>query len=161
MEIKGTKPHNVECFKYLGSAMTSTYIMGKEVLNRLAIAGASIGRLWTQVWGKRVITVRNELQVYKVIVISSLLCAVRLGRSTKVIVTLDQLHLRCPRKIMCISCRANMLGLEPLIMKAQLRWIGPVVRMDDTRLPKMVFFSELATVARNKGRPVKRFKETG
>ena len=54
-----------------------------------------------------------------------------------------------------------MLGIEALIMKAQLRWIGPVVRMDDTRLPKMVFFSELATVACNKGRPVKRFKETG
>lgn len=73
MEIKGTKPDNVECFKYLGSTMTSTYIMDKEVLNRLAIAGASIGRLWTQVWEKRVITVRTELQVYKVIVISSLL----------------------------------------------------------------------------------------
>lgn len=54
-----------------------------------------------------------------------------------------------------------MSGIEALIMKAQLRWVGNMVRTDDTGLPKMVFFSELATVARNKGRPVKRFKETG
>ena len=54
-----------------------------------------------------------------------------------------------------------MSGIEALIMKAQLRWVGNMVRTDDTRLPKMVFFSELATVAHNKGRPVKRFKETG
>lgn len=51
-----------------------------------------------------------------------------------------------------------MLGIEALIMKAQLRWIGPVVRMDDTRLPKMVFFSDLATGARSIRHPLKRFK---
>ena len=45
-------------------------------------------------------------------------------------------------------------------MKAQLQWVGHVVRMDDTRLPKIVFFSELArTGARNIGRPLKRFKD--
>ena len=115
--------------------------------NRLAIAGTSIGRLWTRVWAKRVITVCTELQVYKAIVISSLLSftSVALARSCA-----------------CASLRrGNMSGIEALIMKAQLRWVGNMVRTDDTRLPKMVFFSELATVAHNKGRPVKRFKETG
>ena len=55
--------------------------------------------------------------------------------------------------------RANMPGIEALIMKAQLRWVGHVVRMDDTRLPKMVFFSELASGTRNAGGPLKRFKD--
>ena len=41
--------------------------------------------------------------------------------------------------------RAAMPGIEALIMKAQLRWVGHVVRMDNSRLPKMVFFSELAS----------------
>ena len=55
--------------------------------------------------------------------------------------------------------RANMPGVEALIIKAQLRWVGHVVRMDDTRLPKMIFFSELASGTRNTGRPLKRFKD--
>ena len=84
--------------------------------------------------------------------------------------TLDQFHLRCLRKIMSISWedrvpytevlhRANMPGVEALIIKAQLRCVGHVVRMDDTRLPKMIFFSELASGTRNIGRPLKRFKD--
>ena len=84
--------------------------------------------------------------------------------------TLDQFHLRCLRKIMGISWedrvpntevlhRANMPGVEALIIKAQLRWVGHVVRMFDTHLPKMIFFSELASGTRNIGHPLKRFKD--
>ena len=32
-----------------------------------------------------------------------------------------------------------MPGVEAVIMKAQLRWVGHVVRIDDSRLPKMIF----------------------
>ena len=84
--------------------------------------------------------------------------------------TLDQFHLRCLRKIMGISWedrisntevlrRAELPGIEALVMKSQLRWVGHVVRMDDTRLPKVVFFSELASGTRNIGRPLKRFMD--
>ena len=57
--------------------------------------------------------------------------------------------------------RADILGIKELIMKAQLRWIGHVVWMDEmyTRLPKMVFLSELATGARNIRRTLKRAKD--
>ena len=36
-------------------------------------------------------------------------------------------------------------------------WFG--CRMDDARLPKMVFFSDLATGERSIGHPLKRFKD--
>ena len=55
--------------------------------------------------------------------------------------------------------RAKMPGIEALIMRAQLRWVEHVVRMDDKRLPKIVFFSEQASGAQNTGRPLKRFKD--
>ena len=84
---------------------------------------------------------------------------------------MDQFHLRCLRKIMRISWedrvsntevlrRAGMPGIETVILKAQLRWVGHVVRMDNNRLPKMVFFSELATGGRKVGRPLKRYKDS-
>jgi len=55
--------------------------------------------------------------------------------------------------------RADMPGIKALITKAQLRWVGHVIWMNDSHLPRMVFFSELASGARNIGRPLKRFKD--
>ena len=86
---------------------------------------------------------------------------------------LDQFHLRCLLVVMGISWedrlsntellrRANMPCIEALIMKAKLGeggGVGHVVRMDDARLPKMVFFSDLATGERSIGHPLKRFKD--
>ena len=51
-----------------------------------------------------------------------------------------------------VLCRADMPGIKALIMKAQLRWVGHLVR-------KMIFFSELATGARNLGRRLKCYKD--
>ena len=138
--------------------------------NRLAKAGASFGRLWTRVWRERGIKLPTKLAVYRAVVMTSLLYGCETwALYRKQLKTLDQFHLRCLRKIMGISWedrvpntevlhRANMPGVEALIIKAQLRWVGHVVRMDDTRLPKMIF-SELASGTRNTGHPLKRFKD--
>lgn len=172
IEIEGTKLNNVDSFTYLGSTLTSSCSMDKEVSCRLGKAGASFGRLWTRVWGERGIKQATKLAVYKAVVITSLLYGCETWTLyRKQVKMLDQFHLRCLRKIMGISWedrvsntevlrRANIPGIEALIIKAQLRWVGHVVRMDDTRLPKMVFFSELVCGARNVGRPLKRFKDS-
>ena len=169
--IEGTKLNNVECFTYLGSTLTSTGSMDREVSNRLAEAGASFGRLWTRVWRERGIKLPTKLAVCRAVVMTSLLYGCETwALYRKQLKTLDQFHLRCLRKIMGISWedrvpntevlhRANMPGVEALIIKAQLRWVGHVVRMDDTRLPKMIFFSELASGTRNTGHSLKRFKD--
>jgi hypothetical protein len=51
------------------------------------------------------------------------------------------------------------VGIAVLVMKAQLRWIRHVIRMDGMRLPKTIFFSELASGNRNSDSPVKRFRD--
>ena len=82
---------------------------------------------------------------------------------------LDHFHLRCLRRLLCISWedrvtnqevprRSNMPGVEILVMKAQLRWTGHVMRMEDSRLPKQIFCSELAGSSRRQGRQTKRYK---
>ena len=102
--IEGTKLNNVECFTYLGSTLTSTGSMDREVSNRLAKAGASFGRLWTRVWRERGIKLPTKLAVYRAVVMTSLLYGCETwALYRKQLKTLDQFHLRCLRKIMGIS----------------------------------------------------------
>ncbi|CAH2233883.1 jg18188 [Pararge aegeria aegeria] len=55
--------------------------------------------------------------------------------------------------------RSSMDGMEALILKGQLRWCGHLARMNDTRLPKAVFYSELSTGKRKSGGQYLRFKD--
>ena len=57
----------------------------------------------------------------------------------------------------CVS--PSMPGVEVLIMKAQLRWTGHVMRMEDSRLPKQIC-SELAHGTRRQGGQTKRDKDS-
>ncbi|KAI8485023.1 hypothetical protein Bbelb_372690 [Branchiostoma belcheri] len=111
-------------------------------------------------------------QVYKAVVITALLYGCETWTLyRKQLKALDIFHLRCLRRIMGITWtdripntevlrRANMPGIEAFIMKAQLRWAGHLVRIDKTRLPKIVFYCELASGSRKVGRPYKRYKDS-
>lgn len=43
-----------------------------------------------------------------------------------------------------------MAGIESLLMKVQLRWYGHLIRMENYRLPKAVFYAEFQQGKRNK-----------
>ena len=84
---------------------------------------------------------------------------------------LDQFHLRCLRKILRVSWRehvpnqeilrkAEMTGIEAMLNLAQLRWSGHVSRMDNSRLPKQLFYAELSAGRRHIGGQRKRYKDT-
>ncbi|PZC74586.1 hypothetical protein B5X24_HaOG207638 [Helicoverpa armigera] len=83
---------------------------------------------------------------------------------------LDTFHLRCLRSILRIKWqdrisntevlrRSNMYGMEALLMQRQLRWCGHVLRMDNQRLPKAVFYSEMAEGKRKRGGQYLRYKD--
>jgi len=55
--------------------------------------------------------------------------------------------------------RADIEEIEALIIRAQLRWTGHTIRMDDNRIPKVLFFGELAQGRRLQGGQFKRYKD--
>jgi len=54
----------------------------------------------------------------------------------------------------------DITGIEAMLLQAQLRWVGRVVRMPDIRIPKQVFYGELEAGRRLPGGPVKRYKDS-
>ena len=44
--------------------------------------------------------------------------------------------------------RAQCTSIEALLIKAQLRWVGQIVRMDDPRMPRQLLYGELVRVTR-------------
>ena len=172
IKIDGTQLKNVEDFTYLGSCISSHGTLDKEVSHRLAKASSSFGRLWTRVWHERGITKKTKVAVYRAVVLSSLLYGCETWTYyRRHIKKLDQFHLRCLRRILDISWedhvtnqevlrRSGLPGIETLIMHSQLRWTGHVMRMEDSRLPKQLFCSELARGTRRQGGQIKRYKDS-
>jgi len=50
-------------------------------------------------------------------------------------------------------------GIEALILKSQLHWVGHIIHMPDSHIPKQIFFGQLATGKRPQSGPVRRFKD--
>ena len=55
--------------------------------------------------------------------------------------------------------RASLLSKESILLQVQLRWTGRVTRIEDVRMPKAVFFSELQEGKRDHSAPRKRYKD--
>ena len=122
----------------------------------MANASSSFGRLRKNVWERKGISLNTKLKVYKAVVLPSLLYAcetwtVYSWHAKK----LNRFHLNCLRKLLRIKWQdkvpdnevlrhAESTSVHTMLKRAQLRWSGHVVRMDDERLPKRMFYSELA-----------------
>ena len=83
---------------------------------------------------------------------------------------LDQFHLRWLRKTAHIKWQehvpnttvlkiCNISGIQALLQNAQIRRCGHVIRMDDTWIPKQVFYEQLYHGDRRPGGQYKRYKD--
>ena len=172
ISINGQKLGNTDKFPYLGSTMSNTATIDDEISLRLARASASFGRLSSRVWKRRGLSNRTKLKVYHAVVLPSLLY----GSETWTVYArhlqrLESFHMRCLRQILHVKWqdkvpntdvlqRADSMSIRSMLMESQLRWSGHVARMPDYRLPKRVFFGELDSGKRSRGRPRLRYKDS-
>ena len=171
VEIYGTPLKAVKNFTYLGSTVASDNTIDVEINNRIQAASGAFGGLGKRVWSQHGISVSTKCKVYKAIVLPTLLySAETYTLYRRHFRKLSKVHLRHLRQILQISWkdhipnvevlrRANMSSIEATLTASQLRWTGHIIRMNDSRLPKAVFYGELTEGKRLRGGQRLRYKD--
>ena len=151
--------------------MRSNARIDQEFDNRLCKENIAFGRLYKRVWKKKELRNATKISVYKAIVLTTLLYGseswVTYLRHLRI---LEQFHQRCLCTILNIHWsdyisnvmvlhQANILSIEAMILKRQLRWAGHVSRMEDHRLPMIALYGQLSSGVRNHRAPKKRYKD--
>ncbi len=172
IKVKGEMLNDVDKFSYLGSTLFRQANINEEVKCRISKTSSAFGRLKSNVWERRGIGLSTKLKVYQGGVISTLLYACEswtvYSRHAR---QLNHFHTTCLRKLLRIRWQkripdtevlsyANMPSIHTLIEKAQARWAGHILRMNDQCLPKVLLYGELAQGKRRVGRPKLRYKDS-
>ena len=163
---------NVDEFTYLGSCVSSNTSLDLEITNRIAKASSAFGRLNARVWFNKALSDRTKVSVYRAVVLTALLYGCETWTTYRRHVRmLENFHQRCLRTILKIRWqdrvtniavlqKSGISSIDSMLCSSQLRWSGHVVRMNDDRLPKQIFYSELTHGSRRRGRPLLRYKDT-
>ena len=140
-------------------------------MTRIQKASQAFGRLRIKVLQHKSISLSTKLKVYNTIVLPSLLYGCETWTLyRRHLRKLEQFHARSLHPIMQICWqdrasnqevlqRASTTSIETMVLKAQLRWTGHVIRMDESRIPHQPFYGELSQCRRNQGRPKKKHND--
>nr|VZI33164.1 unnamed protein product [Spirometra erinaceieuropaei] len=172
INVNGTQLQVVENFPYLGSTLSRNTKIDDEVANRISKASQAFGRLQSTVWNRHGLQLSTKLKMYKAVILPTLLY----GAETWTVYTrqarrLNHFHLSCLRRILRLNWqdripdtevleRTGILSIYSMLRQMQLRWSGHLVRMDDERLPKRLFYGDVATGSRRQGGQLRRYKDT-
>ncbi|KAL6475004.1 hypothetical protein MHYP_G00160440 [Metynnis hypsauchen] len=150
--IEGTELKTVEQCKYLGSIISDDGALDKEISVRICKASQALGRLWSRVLKQHNIQKSTKLKVYKTVVLTSLLYGCETWTLyRKHVKLLESFHMRSLRSILGIRWqdrvtnlevldRAESTSIEAMVLKAQLRWTGHVIRMEPYRIPRQLLY---------------------
>ena len=158
-------------FCYLGSTISSVTNLDQEISRRIAKAGAIFSSLKRGVWYNSNLSVRTKLTMYEATVLPALLYGAETWTAkAHDLHRLDSFHMACLRQALRISplrhipdttirAMSSSHRASSLVRLARLRWLGHVWRMEDSRIPKMILFSELTRGKRPQHRPFLRWRD--
>nr|VZI47455.1 unnamed protein product [Spirometra erinaceieuropaei] len=172
ISVNGTQLQVVENFPYLGSTLSRNTKIDDEVANRISKASQAFGRLQSTVWNCHGLQLSTKMKMYK----DTILPTILYGAETWTVYAkqarrLNHFHLSCLRRILRLKWqdripdtdvleRTGFLSIYAILGQIQLRWSGHLVRMDDERLPKRLFYGDVATGSRRQGGQIRRYKDT-
>ncbi|BHF78357.1 hypothetical protein SprV_0602147000 [Sparganum proliferum] len=172
INVNGTQVQVVENFPYLGSTLYRSTKIDEELARRISKASQVFGRLQSKVWNRHGLQLSAKLKMYKAVILPTLLY----GAETWTVYTrqarrLSHFHLSCLRRILRVNWRdripdtdvlerTGILSIYTMLRQMQLRWSRHLVRMDDERLPKRLFYGDVATGSRRPGGQIRRYKDT-
>nr|VZI45041.1 unnamed protein product [Spirometra erinaceieuropaei] len=172
ISVNGTQLQVVENFPYLGSTLSRNSKIDDEVANRISKASQAFGRLQSTVWNRHGLQLGTKLKMYKAVILPTLLY----GAETWTVYAkqarrLNHFHLSCLRRILRLKWqdripdtdvleRTGILSIYAILRQIKLRRSGHLVRMDDERLPKRLFYGDVATGSRRQGGQIRRYKDT-
>lgn len=129
----------------------------------------NFGLLKKRPWENNKFSTKVKVRIYETCVLSSLLyCSETWTTYPRNIKRLNSFHMRCLRKLLKIKWqdkipdtevlrRPGLTHVGTMIMQKRLRWLGHVKRMDDSRVPKTILFSESRDGSTKQGRPLLRY----
>nr|VZI20999.1 unnamed protein product [Spirometra erinaceieuropaei] len=172
ISVNGTQLQVLENFPYLGSTLSRNTKIDDEVANRISKASKAFGRFQSTAWNCHGLQLSTKLKMYKAVILPTLLY----GAETWTVYAkqarrLNHFHLSCLRRILRLKWqdripdtdvleRTGILSIYAILRQIQLRWSGHLVRMDDERLPKRLFYGDVATGSRRQGGQIRRYKDT-
>nr|VZI11553.1 unnamed protein product [Spirometra erinaceieuropaei] len=152
INVNGNQLQVVENFPYLGSTLSRNTKIDDEVANRISKASQAFGRLRSTVWNRHGLQLSTKLKMYKAVILPTLLY----GAETWTVYTrqarrLNHFHLSCLRRILRLNWqdripdtevleRTGIPSIYAILKQMQLRWSGHLVRMDEERPPKRLFY---------------------
>ncbi|BHF85580.1 hypothetical protein SprV_1002874800 [Sparganum proliferum] len=172
ISVNGTQLQVVDNFPYLGSTLSHNTKIDDEVASRISKASQAFGRLQSTVWNRHSLQLRTKLKMYTAVILPTLLYGAETwtvyARQAR---SLNHFHLSCLRRILRLNWqeripdtdvleRTGILSIYTILRQMQLRWSGHLVRMDDERLPKRLFYGDVATGSRRQGGQIRRYKDT-
>ena len=172
INVKGRPLKVVDKFVYLGSTLSESGSLDKEISYRVKSGADSFGKLEYKVWSQHGIKIQTKVMVYCAFVLSCLLFSSETWSTYAThIKSLERFHQNCLRRILNIKwtsftpdtevlAKAGIPSIESMILKNRLRWSGHVVRLDDNRIPKQLLYGELATGIRPNHKPKLRYKDS-
>ena len=142
-------------FQYLGSIIENNGSMEAELRARIGKATRAFCSVKMIIWDRKEISKRLKVNLFKSVVMSSLLY----GCETWAITALQTQRLQafvmgCLRSILGISKmdkvrnvevrkKAGMMRVEVIMSQRRLRWLGHVVRMASERIPRCLLVSKI------------------